>query len=774
MSKSEPSLPAHQVHESHDPDQVEMILSHLTDLPTLSPIAIRVIQLSSDPDADLREIAHLIEADVALSARVLRLCQTADRAARTKITTIERAVVRLGLESVRAAMLSVEIYGLLTDGSAAPDDEQSFDRTGFWRHSLAVACASELLAERHQGVLEDVRPQEAFLCGILHDLGKLALDRVLPRSFARCVELCNAHRIDITDVERRVLGIDHYTAGKRLAEHWGLPHVLQDVIWLHNQPASSLPDVPHCQLIGIVTVAHAIVRSLHIGWNGSLPTSHTIDEIAREYGLNPDRCAGLDTELFERLTTRAAHLGVESEKDQELLLSSIAEANRQLGRLNAELASRASETVSRRRVLDAIAAFHTAGVVRTSLAAAFLDVAKSASHFLGGGFFIVIWQARPGAEWIVHRFDTSARPIESRSIGRPPTGQDLAAIAHAASAGFDAVEVVRWLGEKLHDATVPNTCRFTPLLDGQGPAAMLLHDREAGEAALALPGAKSLLGAWASALAAAAQHDGARRLGEQLAEANRNLAQAQTALVDARSMARLGELASGAAHEMNNPLTVISGHAQLLATRLADHENVERARDISRAASQLSDLITSLHLFADPPEPQPARTDVRRMMLDAIEEAKERSMLSSSVRAHNNRNPPDMRTVIGDGLSTAYIDRRQIGGAVTELLVNALEARPKTGIELRACVSPSDGRLMLSVTDDGVGMSERALLHACDPFFSEKPAGRQSGLGLARARRLIDLHGGELHVQSTAGQGTKVTIALPDWRYEPGKTSKAA
>ena len=262
--------------------------------------------------------------------------------------------------------------------------------------------------------------------------------------------------------------------------------------------------------------------------------------------------------------------------------------------------------------------------------------------------------------------------------------------------------------------------------------------------------------------------------GEQLADANRRLAQAQSALVEARSMARLGELASGAAHEMNNPLTVISGNAQLLATRLADHENVERARGIAQAASQLSDLITSLHLFADPPKPQPARTDVRRLMLDAIEEAKERAAMSASLRAHNNRNPPEVRTVIGDGLATAFIDRRQIGGAVTELLVNALEARPKTGIELRAFVSQADGRLMLTVTDDGVGMSERALRHACDPFFSEKPAGRQAGLGLARARRLVDLHGGELRVQSTLGQGTTVTIALPEWRYEPGKVNKAA
>ncbi len=66
-------------------------------------------------------------------------------------------------------------------------------------------------------------------------------------------------------------------------------------------------------------------------------------------------------------------------------------------------------------------------------------------------------------------------------------------------------------------------------------------------------------------------------------------------------------------------------------------------------------------------------------------------------------------------------------------------------------------------------MSERARRHACDPFFSEKDAGRQPGLGLARARRLIDLHGGDLWIESSPGKGATVTVALEDWKWDASR-----
>ncbi|MFI4855627.1 MAG: HDOD domain-containing protein [Phycisphaerales bacterium JB065] len=765
------------------PDDRELILSHIESLPTLSPIALRVLQLSSSPDADIKEIVSLIESDPALTARVLRLCKRADRTTANEITTIDRAVVLVGLEAVRAAMLSVEVYGLAKSDA---DASAVFDRAAFWRHSLAVACCAELIAEKHEKAGLGIRPQEAFLCGLLHDIGKLALEKVLPKAFSRCVELCEQKRCDIAEIERKVFGLDHHTSGKRLAEHWGLPHALQDVIWLHNQPAVALPQMPHRWLISTVTVAQAITRKLLIGWSGNYSPARPIEKLCAEHALDAAACAEIEGELFDRLAIRAANLGIDDAGDSAGLLDSIAEANRQLGTLNDRLSEQAKANRAQQTVLEAIDRFHSEGVLRTALPDAMGAVARSASStFETNRPIAVLWQSRPGAVWYLRLFASTGRIIRERNLGIPPGGQDLSALTDRSRLGFASIEVLEWLRKTLGEELDPSTVTFTPLLSAElhqqpCPCGVILH--QVGKNARPLlentEALRPLLTTWASTLVATAQFDGARRLGEQLADANRQLAETQQQLVETQSLARLGELAGGAAHEMNNPLTVISANAQILAQRLLDEENASKAKAVADAAQRLSDLITSLHLFADPPEPKPVRVDLHQLLDHAVKSAVEKReitlrSLAASARVQGkppiNTSLPEIRVIIGDDADVAFMDRRQILQAVTEVIINALEAQPKRLVEVRAVVSDADDRLLLSVSDDGIGMSERARRHACDPFFSEKDAGRQPGLGLARARRLIELHGGDLWIESTPGHGATVTVALENWRWDASK-----
>jgi signal transduction histidine kinase len=107
------------------------------------------------------------------------------------------------------------------------------------------------------------------------------------------------------------------------------------------------------------------------------------------------------------------------------------------------------------------------------------------------------------------------------------------------------------------------------------------------------------------------------------------------------------------------------------------------------------------------------------------------------------------------------MDPDQIGLAVTEVVLNAIQAEPKGSVSVRVHRDAAERRLVIAVEDDGAGMSEHTLSHAFDPFFSARPAGRRSGLGLARARRLVELHGGTIRIRSEAGVGTEVWIALP-------------
>ncbi|MBA4039952.1 MAG: hypothetical protein C0468_06470 [Planctomyces sp.] len=321
-----------------------------------------------------------------------------------------------------------------------------------------------------------------------------------------------------------------------------------------------------------------------------------------------------------------------------------------------------------------------------------------------------------------------------------------------------------------------------------GPAGVLVYLADHARALDQDPATTTPIArAWGLALQLAAQHDGARRLAEQLAGTGRALSEAQSQLAEQQSMSRLSELTAGAAHELNNPLTIISGRAQILISRLTDAKLRQAAAHIAAAAGWMSDLITRLHLIAKPPQCAPARIDLRQLLESIARQAmsKPPSALPAdpTPRAPNERAPlTPVRVALEPGVSFISADPALFPRALQELVTNALQSNPKTGVTISARAGPEEDELTIRVRDDGAGMSPHALRHAFDPFFSEKPAGRRPGLGLALTRRLIALHHGHIVLDSAPDRGTTATITLRgSWKVEPEhaapkpqRTSKAA
>lgn len=741
--------------------RIELILQQVDALPTLSPIATRLLRLSSAEDADVREIVRLVEADPSLTSRLLSMCRKADRGVSQPVTTVERAVMLLGFDAVRSALLSVHMYELMgeapgatIDHAGAPDGPADApDRDGLWRHALGVACAAEELARTRDGG-ERIRPEEAFVAGLLHDLGKLALDVILPRSYARVARLAERRQANIAQVEREIIGVDHHTAGKRVAEHWGLPHALQDVMWLHNQPGASLPELPHRELIALVTLADGVARRLHIGWSGNYSDPGSLEGLAGDCHVPEEGLRRVQNELHDRLERLTRSLGFEETVGPELRMQSIAAANARLASMNAALESRSRLCSEQSTALAAIGSFQLHSMRGRGVIATFGDVVRSAAGVFGHGFYALVHQTREDAPWQVCQFSADGRLLRSQVLDPPAGSRTLAELADFTELRAGSVGLLPWLEDFLGDAHDIREVRLLPLLCGGGQPALLLHDREIPRSLLRSPAMPALTSVWAGAIAAAAQHDGARRLGERLAEANRVLSETQTRLTEARSMARLGELAAGAAHEMNNPLTVISGRSQLLRTRLSDSELRRGADAIHEASQRLTELITGLHLFADPPKPNVVVTDLTDLLARVVRDVK--------LQRHSRGLPVATVRLMMEGQSRPIrVDPAQISAACVELLRNAMEARPREIIEIRVEIDEEDDRLLIEFRDDGRGFSEHALAHAFDPFFSEKEAGRQVGLGLAKARRLVELHGGDIELERRRQGGAIARIALP-------------
>jgi signal transduction histidine kinase len=203
---------------------------------------------------------------------------------------------------------------------------------------------------------------------------------------------------------------------------------------------------------------------------------------------------------------------------------------------------------------------------------------------------------------------------------------------------------------------------------------------------------------------------------------------------------------------MNNPLAVISGRSQLLASQLTDPKQKSAARLIHEQSQRLSDIISELMDFATPVPPKLVEADAAELVQRALHEAK---MITD---------PADRSFEVTMGeLPTVVVDVEQVTAAMREVIANAIQATEDNGgaIEIHGAHDPYSQRVVITIADNGSGMDEPTMKRAFDPFFSAKPAGRRRGMGLAKALRWVESSGGSMRLESHLGQGTRTLVLLP-------------
>lgn len=797
--------------------RVELILQQLEELPTLPAVAVRVLEVTSNDTSSAREVIDLISSDPALTARILQLVHRADAGVRGEVNTIDRAVVLLGFDAVRSAVLAITVFHTL-GANPGTDNNGHFSREEFWKHCVAVACCAEMLASAANRAAvtalaaiepagqrsadgkatappsgaaplrprEPLSPSEAFIAGLLHDLGKVALDAVLPKSFSRVVEAADLLRGNIADVERTVIGLDHMVVGKRLAERWQLPTVVRDCAWLHGQPPQALPaNVRQPRMVNLITLADVLVREQHLGYSGNYTFSVSKNSLMEAIGVTPEQVSEVMARLVQEIEPRAQALGLGQATQGELYLHALAQANRELGRVSGQLAAKNRKLTVRARFFDALSSFqselHPDAPPQTVLHA----IGQTAVGVLGVGC-VAVFSLPPSQSYAEAVLcDAAGEVFETSLVDLPQhesivDGSSVTAIPEAAASAADlsprtagntyrnrlkpspgdgpvmaAGDELEWFVGAV-SPRLPDSHRFWICLEADGACiGGVVWGATAGEAQRLSPQVQELAAianGWALALRTAQIREEARTLSEQLAEANRRLHNAQSEILRSRMMISIGEMAAGAAHEMNNPLAVISGRSQLLASQLTDPKHRAMANLIHEQSHRLSAIITELMDFAKPEPPHPKETDLADMLRRALHEAK------------TQHDPADRRIeVTMTDVPPVVVDERQVCAALIEVLDNAIHATDAaTGhIEMHAAFDPYSSRVVVTVSDNGCGMDEGTVKRAFDPFFSNKPAGRRRGLGLAKALRWIEASGGSIRLESRPGQGTRGVILLP-------------
>ena len=197
----------------------------LINLPPFPIVAARVMELLSHDTTGLKELADVIRADVAFSSEILTLANCALFATRTEITTILQAAAVLGLNRVKGLAMTIGLRSYLTDSLKIPA------LLACWRHSLACAIVCEDLAAACR-----MERDAAYLAGLLHDIGRLALSVVEPVAYAELIYEADEEPVELLARERELFGLDHCEAGKWLAEQWRIPAQFAEVAERHHQP----------------------------------------------------------------------------------------------------------------------------------------------------------------------------------------------------------------------------------------------------------------------------------------------------------------------------------------------------------------------------------------------------------------------------------------------------------------------------------------------------------------------------------------------------------
>lgn len=254
----------------------------------LPQVTTQILKLVDNPNASARQVGALIERDAGLATKLLKTANSPYYGMSGKVRTVSQAISVMGLSAVRSAIVS-QAYQQMAGGRA---HARRFDKVAFWQHSLATAVAARILA-RFKGWRD---PEEAFLAGLLHDAGRLVMDRFLTTEFDQAITLSLERGCPLIDAEREVLGYTHVEVGLLLGEQWQLPESLLEGIRRHHEavPYESSP-------IGCL-VAAANVLAHQVGFAVGAPVLYELPaEIQASLQLPPEQFEGLKQALVQEV-----------------------------------------------------------------------------------------------------------------------------------------------------------------------------------------------------------------------------------------------------------------------------------------------------------------------------------------------------------------------------------------------------------------------------------------------------------------------------------------
>jgi putative nucleotidyltransferase with HDIG domain len=253
------------------------IAGYIAKMPSLPTTVSKVLEICNNPRTSPVDLNQVISLDPVLMGKVLKLINSAYYGLGQQITSLVRAIIMLGINTVKNLALSTAVL----DHMSKSGEFQALNMEGFWRHSLCVGATSRLIAKRRK--VDPKIVEEYFAAGLLHDIGKIPLNNALSQDYVTAMAYSDRERISIYAAEKAVIGMDHSMVGASIAKSWKLDEAISDAIAWHH--AWREYGGEHKDVLFSVVLANYFANRDEIGFSGNRYPDKLDKELYGHLGL---------------------------------------------------------------------------------------------------------------------------------------------------------------------------------------------------------------------------------------------------------------------------------------------------------------------------------------------------------------------------------------------------------------------------------------------------------------------------------------------------------
>ncbi len=275
-------------------NRLKRINDYISHMPSLSTTSTKVLEICNSPNTSANDLNRVISLDPVLAAQVLKLVNSAYYSLANKVTSLTKAIILMGLNTVKNLALSMVVM----DGLGGEGPSQAFSVDDFWTHSICVGVTAKSLAAL-KGI-PVTRREEYFVAGLLHDLGKIPINTRFPDDFYKALELSKVEHLPLHQVENRIFGIDHCLVGGMIADKWQLSGTINEVLCHHHDPNEANEEYSH--MVAIVAVGNIYSNFIEIGSSGgSVPEESIINYLLEKAGVSWDKLSELHETIVSEI-----------------------------------------------------------------------------------------------------------------------------------------------------------------------------------------------------------------------------------------------------------------------------------------------------------------------------------------------------------------------------------------------------------------------------------------------------------------------------------------